>query len=53
MATKANPDAVPANTPLSAENICRRCAGSGSIDGRRCPDCAGTGKVTTPVGGAG
>ncbi|TIM30544.1 MAG: hypothetical protein E5Y63_11405 [Mesorhizobium sp.] len=24
--------------------ICRRCAGTGMIDGRTCPECGGTGK---------
>ena len=50
---KRNTDAVPAGTPFSGENICRRCEGSGRLDGAPCPDCGGTGKVITPVGGAG
>jgi hypothetical protein len=45
-------DAVPSGTPGAGENICRRCAGSGEVDGTPCPDCDGTGKVTTPIGGA-
>ncbi|MDR6821052.1 DnaJ-class molecular chaperone [Neorhizobium sp. 2083] len=48
-----NSDEVPEGTPGGAENICRRCAGSGKINGGGCPDCGGTGKVLTPVGGAG
>jgi DnaJ-class molecular chaperone len=48
-----NTDAVPPGTPYSAENVCRHCAGSGKIDGEPCPECDGSGKVTTPVGGAG
>lgn len=48
----ANPDAVPPGTKGSGENICRRCEGSGKLDGRACPDCGGTGKVVTPIGGA-
>lgn len=52
-ATSANPDAVPAGSPQSAENICRRCAGKGELDGGSCPDCGGSGVVMTPVGGAG
>jgi DnaJ-class molecular chaperone len=48
-----NPDAVPPGTPDAGENICRRCAGSGKVDGEDCPECDGTGKVLTPVGGAG
>jgi hypothetical protein len=50
-AEQANPDEVPAGTPGAGEHICRRCAGTGMIDGRTCPDCGGTGKVTTPIGG--
>ena len=49
----ANPEAVSAGTPGSAENTCRRCQGTGRLDGEPCPDCEGTGKVTTPVGGGG
>lgn len=49
----ANIDAVPPGTPDAAENTCRRCAGTGRIDGDDCPDCGGSGVVLTPVGGAG
>ncbi|MBT9368365.1 hypothetical protein KLP42_00545 [Rhizobium sp. CSW-27] len=52
-ATTDNPDAVPPGTPNSGENTCRRCLGTGEIDGADCPDCAGSGIVITPVGGAG
>ena len=48
-----NTDAVPPGTPFTGENVCRRCGGTGEIDGETCPDCKGTGKVVTPVGGAG
>jgi hypothetical protein len=47
-----NADAVAPGTPGAGENLCRRCAGSGEVDGAPCPDCDGTGKVTTPIGGA-
>ena len=50
---RKNVEEVPPGTPGAAENICRRCSGSGRIDGEPCPDCAGTGVVTTPVGGGG
>lgn len=50
---QANSDRVPEGTPSSGENICRRCSGTGRIDGGTCPDCGGSGVVTTPVGGAG
>ncbi|RWL19814.1 MAG: hypothetical protein EOR57_13800 [Mesorhizobium sp.] len=48
---KANPDEVPPGTPGAGEHMCHRCAGTGMIDGRTCPECGGTGKVTTPIGG--
>ncbi|TJU82977.1 MAG: hypothetical protein E5Y15_14950 [Mesorhizobium sp.] len=48
---EANPDEVPPGAPGAGENFCRRCAGTGMIDGRTCPECGGTGKVTTPIGG--
>lgn len=48
-----NPDAVAPGTPGSGENLCRRCEGKGKLaDGAECPECKGTGKVTTPIGGA-
>lgn len=43
---KANPDAP--GIPGAGVIICRRCAGTGMIDGRTCPECGGTGK--TPIG---
>ncbi|TCU07035.1 hypothetical protein EV132_13065 [Rhizobium sullae] len=52
-AKKENIDAVPHSTPYAAENICRRCRGTGRVGGETCPECDGTGKVPTPVGGAG
>ena len=48
-----NTDTVPEDTSFAAENTCRRCKGTGKVDGNRCPDCQGSGKVITPVGGAG
>jgi hypothetical protein len=49
----ANPEAVPAGTEGAADNVCRRCSGAGRLEGGPCPDCDGTGKVLTPVGGGG
>ncbi|WP_167350784.1 hypothetical protein [Methylobacterium variabile] len=49
--TKPGDKAEP-GTPGTGENLCRRCAGTGRIEGDSCPDCAGTGKVTEPIGGA-
>ena len=48
---RANPDAVPPGTPGSGEDICRACRGTGEVDGKTCSECAGTGKVTTGIGG--
>ncbi|RWO07707.1 MAG: hypothetical protein EOS07_18085 [Mesorhizobium sp.] len=43
---EANPDA--SGIAGAGVVICRRCAGTGVIDGRTCPECGGTGK--TPIG---
>jgi heme-degrading monooxygenase HmoA len=51
-ATSENPEQVSAGTPGAGENICRRCGGKGQVEGGACPDCGGTGKVVTPIGGA-
>ncbi len=47
----ANPEAVPPGTEGAGENICRNCQGSGRIDSHPCPECGGSGKVATPIGG--
>lgn len=53
MQDDANPEAVPPETEGAGENLCRRCAGSGKIEaGEECPECGGSGVVTTPIGGA-
>lgn len=52
MSQSENPEAVPPGVPGSGENICRKCNGEGRIDGRECPECGGSGKVVTPIGGA-
>ncbi|RWQ46784.1 hypothetical protein [Mesorhizobium sp.] len=40
---QANPDAP--GIAGAGVIICRRCAGTGMIDGRTCPECGGTGKT--------
>ena len=45
-------DEVHEGTPLSAENVCSRCAGTGLVAGKPCPECDGTGTVTTNIGDA-
>jgi DnaJ-class molecular chaperone len=52
MADHDNPEEVPPGTPGSGEEICRKCGGSGKIDGKDCPACDGTGKIVAPIGGA-
>jgi DnaJ-class molecular chaperone len=47
-----NPDEVKPGTPGAGENVCRRCKGSGKLNGEPCLECRGTGKISTPVGGA-
>jgi DnaJ-class molecular chaperone len=46
-----NPEAVPTGSIGSGENVCRRGGGTGRAESRDCPDCGGSGKVTTPIGG--
>ncbi|MBI5163990.1 MAG: hypothetical protein HY985_08815 [Magnetospirillum sp.] len=38
--------------PGTGEDICRTCAGTGTVEGRRCEDCDGTGVVIEGIGGA-
>jgi len=45
-------DEAPAGSPGTGETVCRRCGGSGKVDGGSCPECRGTGVVTAIVGGA-
>ena len=45
-------DEVPAGTPGTGENVCPVCHGSVRIGQQRCASCAGTGTVTTGIGGA-
>ncbi|MDR7036634.1 MULTISPECIES: hypothetical protein [Methylobacterium] len=48
--TKPGDEAQP-GTPGTGENLCPRCAGSGQFEAKTCPDCNGTGKVVTGIGG--
>jgi DnaJ-class molecular chaperone len=45
-------DEAPPGTPGTGENICRLCEGSGEHEGKPCPICNGSGKVTEGIGGA-
>ncbi|MER9326685.1 hypothetical protein [Mesorhizobium sp. M0488] len=49
--TQGNPDEVSPGTPGAGENVCRRCSETGKVGGAPCPECGGTGKVMTPIGG--
>ena len=52
MSDQLNPgDEAAPGTPGTGEDICRRCGGSGAIDGKDCPECGGTGKVVEGIGG--
>jgi RecJ-like exonuclease len=44
-------DAAPKGTQGTGEAICPRCSGEGTIDGRTCDNCNGTGKVVEGIGG--
>jgi hypothetical protein len=45
-------DEAPPGTPGTGEDICPECNGSGRREGRRCQNCAGTGKIIRGIGGA-
>ncbi|MEJ7688563.1 MAG: hypothetical protein WKG52_17185, partial [Variovorax sp.] len=46
-------DDAPAGTPGTGDALCRKCGGSGRVDGGApCTECQGTGKVTAGIGGA-
>jgi hypothetical protein len=45
-------DEAPPGTPGTGENVCPVCHGRGSVNGRSCANCSGTGKITTGIGGA-
>lgn len=44
-------DEAPAEEPVTGEDVCPDCGGSGRRHGERCPTCAGTGRVSEGVGG--
>lgn len=48
--TKPGDEATP-GTLGTGENLCRRCHGTGTLDAEPCPDCRGTGKITSGIGG--
>ncbi len=44
-------DEAAPGTPGTGENLCRRCNGSGQVDGGDCPVCNGSGKVIEGLAG--
>ncbi|MCI9882336.1 MULTISPECIES: hypothetical protein [Methylobacterium] len=48
--TKPGDEATP-GAPGTGENLCRRCHGTGTFEAKPCPDCQGTGKITSGIGG--
>ena len=49
---RAPGDEADPGTPGTGEDICPQCKGSGRKDGKRCENCAGTGKIVRGIGGA-
>lgn len=45
-------DQAPPGTPGTGMNVCRRCDGSGKLDGKQCENCGGSGYVVEGIGGA-
>lgn len=44
-------DEAPPGTPGTGQDMCRKCQGTGRVDGKECPDCGGTGFVIEGIGG--
>lgn len=44
-------DDAPQGTPGTGEDVCPKCAGSGTIQDQPCPDCEGSGKIVRGIGG--
>ena len=44
-------DDAPEGTAGTGENICPVCNGGGTVDGRACPSCDGTGLIVEGIGG--
>lgn len=45
-------DEGPESAPGTGEDICRRCRGTGKLDGGEvCPDCGGSGRIVEGIGG--
>ncbi len=44
-------DEAPPGERSAGEDVCPRCEGSGEVDGGKCADCGGTGRIEEAVGG--
>lgn len=44
-------DEAPPGTPGTGQDMCRKCQGTGRVNGKECPDCGGTGFVIEGIGG--
>lgn len=42
----------PDKDAIGGEDICPACDGTGSVEGKQCSNCSGSGKVVEPAGGA-
>jgi len=50
--TPKNPgDQAAPDTPGTGEAVCDSCKGTGTLNGKQCPMCGGTGKVIEGIGG--
>jgi hypothetical protein len=50
---RPNPgDEAAAGTLGTGEDTCRKCGGSGKLEGKPCPDCGGAGIIIEGIGGA-
>lgn len=44
-------DEAPDGTPGTGDDLCPECHGKGTLDGKPCVTCAGTGTITRAIGG--
>lgn len=44
-------DEAPEGTPGTGDDLCPECRGKGTLDGKPCVTCAGTGTITRGIGG--
>ena len=49
--SQAPGDEAAPGVPGTGEDVCRRCGGSGEVEGEVCPACAGRGTIIEGIGG--